>query len=88
MRVILGGFVLGAPHPGDGDMAEKRPPVFWGRGAEDRVIGVPAIDRTADFLPGHSALVERIYPGLAPGISKSELDDVSAFIAAQLAGDS
>jgi len=52
------------------------------------VIGVPAIDRTADFLPGHSTLVERIYPGLAHGISKSELDDVSAFIAAQLAGDS
>jgi phospholipase/carboxylesterase len=84
--VVLGGFVLGAPQPGDDDIAASLPPVFWGRGAEDRVIGVPAIERTSGFLPRHSTLVERTYPGLAHGISQAELDDVSAFIAAQLAG--
>jgi phospholipase/carboxylesterase len=83
--VVLGGFVLGAPQPGDDDIAATRPPVFWGRGADDRVIGVPAIERTSDFLPRHSTLVERIYPGLAHGISQDEIDDVSAFIAARLA---
>ena len=83
--VILGGFVLGAPQSGDDDIAASRPPVFWGRGAEDRVIGVPAIERTSAFLPQHSTLVERIYPGLAHGISQGEIDDVSAFISAQLA---
>jgi phospholipase/carboxylesterase len=82
--VVLGGFVLGAPQPGDGDLAASLPPVFWGRGAEDRVIGVPAIERTSGFLPQHSTLVERVYPGLAHGISQGEVDDVSAFIAAQL----
>jgi len=84
--VILGGFVLGAPQPGDDDVAASLPPVFWGRGAEDRVIGVPAIERTSAFLPQHSTLVERIYPGLAHGISQAEVVDVSAFIAAQLTG--
>jgi phospholipase/carboxylesterase len=84
--VILGGFVLGATQPGDVDIAASRPPVFWGRGAEDRVIGVPAIDRTSAFLPEHSTLVERIYPGLAHGISQDEIDDVSEFLSVGLAG--
>jgi phospholipase/carboxylesterase len=83
--VVLGGFVLGAAQPGDDEIAATRPPVFWGRGADDRVIGVPAIERTSDFLPGHSTLVERVYPGLAHGISQGEIDDVSAFIAARVA---
>lgn len=85
--VVLGGFVLGAPQPADDAIAANRPPVFWGRGAEDRVIGVPAIARTSHFLPQHSTLVERIYPGLAHEISQAEVDDVSAFIAAHLLGD-
>jgi phospholipase/carboxylesterase len=83
--VVLGGFVLGAPQPGDDAIASSRPPVFWGRGSEDRVIGVPAIERTSAFLPHHSALVEKVYPGLAHGISQAEVDDVAAFITAQLA---
>ena len=84
--VILGGFVLGAPQPADDDLAASRPPVFWGRGSEDRVIGAPAVDRTSAFLPQHSTLVERVYPGLAHGISQDEIDDVSAFLSEQLAG--
>jgi len=80
--VVLGGFVLGAPQPGDDAIAAALPPVFWGRGAEDRVIGAPAIERTSAFLPGHSSLVERVYPGLAHGIGQAEVDDVSAFLAA------
>jgi phospholipase/carboxylesterase len=82
--VVLGGFVLGAAQPADDVIATNRPPVFWGRGAEDRVIGVPAIERTSAFLPQHSTLTEGVYPGLAHGISQGELDDVAAFISAQL----
>jgi len=78
--VVLGGFVLGAPMPGDASLLAELPPVFWGRGAEDGVIGQPAIQRTADFLPQHSTLVERVYPGLAHGINTAELDDVVAFV--------
>ncbi|MGA1838090.1 esterase [Herbiconiux sp. 11R-BC] len=81
--VVLGGFVQRSPQPGDAHLAETRPPLFWGRGAEDRVIGSPAIQRTSAFLPAHTALVERIYPGLAHGISAQELADVREFIAKQ-----
>jgi phospholipase/carboxylesterase len=78
--VILGGFVLGAAQTGDTDLATARPPVFWGRGAEDRVIGEPAITRTTAFLPQHTSLVERVYPGLAHGIDAAELADVRDFL--------
>lgn len=44
--VILGGFVLGAPQPGDDVLAVERPAAFWGRGEDDRVITGPAIART------------------------------------------
>jgi phospholipase/carboxylesterase len=82
--VVLGGFVLGAVQPADAALVESRPAVFWGRGSEDRVIGVPAISRTSDFLPGHSSLEEHVYPGLAHGISNAEVDDVRAFLTAQV----
>jgi phospholipase/carboxylesterase len=80
--VILGGFVLGAAQPADESFIAGQPPVFWGRGDQDRVITAAAVERTAEFLPKHSALVERIYPGLAHGISAEELADVRAFLTA------
>lgn len=79
--VILGGFVLGASQPADSFLAADRPPVFWGRGADDRVIADIAIERTAAFLPDHSTLVEKIYPGLGHGISGEEVADVREFLA-------
>ncbi|MGN6127651.1 MAG: alpha/beta hydrolase [Humibacter sp.] len=78
--VVLGGFVQAAEQPADAVLAASRPPVFWGRGAEDRVIAPHAIDRTAAWLPGRSTLVERVYPGLAHGIDARELADVRAFL--------
>jgi phospholipase/carboxylesterase len=79
--VVLGGFVQRSAQPGDTVLADIRPPLFWGRGSEDRVIGTPAIERTRAFLPAHSTLDERIYPGLAHGISAQELTDVRDLIA-------
>ncbi len=85
--VILGGFVLGATQPGDETLRESLPPVFWGRGAEDRVIAPVAITRTTEFLPVHSSLIEKVYPGLAHGINAAELDDVRDFIAAEIGAE-
>ncbi|MEI5584769.1 MULTISPECIES: alpha/beta hydrolase [unclassified Agromyces] len=82
--VVLGGFVLGSAQPADAALAASRPPAFWGRGAEDRVIAAHAVARTAEWLPRHTTLVERVYPGLAHGISPGELADVRAFLAAHL----
>lgn len=78
--VILGGFVVSAPQPADDAIAASRPPVFWGRGTEDRVIAEHAVATTSEWLPGHTTLTERVYPGLAHGIHAEELADVRAFL--------
>ncbi|MEZ0448498.1 alpha/beta hydrolase [Cellulomonas sp. ICMP 17802] len=79
--VVLGGFVQAAEQPVDEELARSRPPVFWGRGADDHVIAEHAIDRTTQWLPAHSTLVEKVYPGLGHGIDGRELADVRAFLA-------
>ena len=78
--VVLGGFVLGAPQPGDGFLREQRPALFWGRGAQDRVITPAAIARSSEFFPRHTTLNEQVYPGLGHGINASELGDVRDFL--------
>lgn len=78
--VILGGFVLGHPQPGDEILSAERPPVFSGRGTLDGVITAEAVARTDAWLPGHSLLTDRRYDGLGHGISPEELADVVAFL--------
>lgn len=80
--VILSGFILGAPQPADTSLAENRPPVFWGRGAQDRVIAAPAITRTESWLPAHTQPTCRVYNGLAHGINATEIADVRDFLTA------
>ena len=78
--VILAGFVLSAPQPGDEMLAATKPAVFWGRGLEDRVIAAPAVARAAAWLPLHTTLTERTYTGLAHGTDQAEIDDVRGFL--------
>jgi phospholipase/carboxylesterase len=82
--VVLAGFVLGTEQPADELLAIDRPAVFWGRGDADGVITPDAVDRTAAFLPDHSTLTQRMYPGLGHGISAQEIADVRAFLADHL----
>jgi len=78
--VQLSGFVVQGASGADADLAESRPPVFWGRGTRDDAIPAATIARTAEWLPEHSALDARIYEGMGHSISPRELADVSAFI--------
>jgi phospholipase/carboxylesterase len=78
----LSGFVAEAAEPGDEVIA--RHPVFWGRGDADLVIPESAIERTAAWLPGHVDLTAAVYRGLPHSISAEELDDIAAFLTAQL----
>jgi phospholipase/carboxylesterase len=78
--VVLSGFSLDAELPGDEELARRRPPVFFGRGDVDGVISAETTARIAAWLPGHSTLTEKVYPGLAHSISADELADVSAFL--------
>ena len=52
------------------------------------MIAADAIERTNQWLPGHSSLTERVYPDLAHGISNQEIDDVRTFLIGKLWGRS
>lgn len=82
--VVLGGFVLGEEQPADAQLRVSQPALFSGRGADDQVITKAAVDRTDAWLPIHTTVTARLYPGLAHGIDAQELADVQAFLAEQL----
>ena len=82
--VNLSGFVISGRAPGDPELAHSRPPVFWGRDAADPVIPADAIARTKAWLPSHSTLTTKLYPGIRHGVSQEEITDVSAFLAKTL----
>lgn len=84
--VNCSGFSVHRSHPGDAALAARRPPVFWGRDVADPIITAAAIERTAAWLPGHSALTERRYPGIGHAISREELGDIAAFLAEHVPG--
>ncbi|MGO1257283.1 MAG: alpha/beta hydrolase [Microbacterium gubbeenense] len=82
--VNLSGYAAGGSLPGDDTLALSRPPVFWGRGTDDEVIPEAAITQTTDWLPTHSGLVGRVYPGLAHAVSPQEILDVATFLEKQV----
>lgn len=82
--VNLAGFIVPGDAPADARLADLRPPVFWGRGEADPVIPGSAIERTEQWLPPHSRLTTRTYPGVGHAISREEIDDVSEFLTAAL----
>jgi phospholipase/carboxylesterase len=82
--VNLSGYATPGELPGDQELAELRPPVFWGRGTRDDVIPEFLVDHTTDWLPAHADLSGRVYPGLTHSVSEQELDDVRTFLDKQL----
>jgi len=82
--VNLSGAVVPFPAPADARLAERRLPVFWGRGSADPIIPAILIDPTRAWLSRNTDLTERIYPGLGHNVSIAELDDLSAFITEHL----
>jgi phospholipase/carboxylesterase len=87
--VVLSGLIARGDQPADDALAsissaESRPPVFWGRGDADAVIWPEAIARLAAWLPEHATATTRVYAGLAHGVNGEEMDDVKAFLSANL----
>jgi phospholipase/carboxylesterase len=78
--VQLSGYVTGGDLPGDAQLVDVRPPVFWGRGTADDIIPHEAVVRTEQWLPGHSNLDSRIYEGMPHSVSQAELGDVIGFL--------
>jgi phospholipase/carboxylesterase len=83
--VNLSGYATPGSLPGDGVLATRLPPVFWGRGTHDDVIPEALVAHTTEWLPGHSELSGRVYPGLTHSVSEAELADVRAFLDKRLA---
>jgi len=78
--VALSGYAVPDALPDDDGLRTSRPKVFWGRGTHDDVIPAALIDHTAQWLPDHSELTGRVYPGLTHSISEDELLDVRVFL--------
>jgi len=85
--VNLAGYVDAEPLPTDAELAERRPPVFWGRGARDEVIPAARVAHTVQWLPDHVDLSGRVYAGLTHSVSQEELDDVRVFLEKRLTDD-
>lgn len=82
--VALSGYVSPGDLPADEELAEVRPPVFWGRGTADDVIPAPLIQHSIEWLPRHVELSGRVYPGLAHAVSQEELGDIDTFLRKRL----
>ena len=78
--VNLSGYVTPGDLPKDAALAERRPPVFWGRGTNDDVIPEFLVEHTTQWLPERVELSGRVYPGLTHSVSEQELDDVRIFL--------
>lgn len=78
--VALSGYASSGDLPLDDDLKANRPPVFWGRGSNDDIISAHLIEHTSQWLPDHSTLTGRVYPGLTHSISADELLDVRRFL--------
>ncbi|WP_341933580.1 alpha/beta hydrolase [Microbacterium sp. LWO14-1.2] len=78
--VALSGYAAPGELPRDVELAELRPPVFWGRGTNDDVVPAALVAHTAEWLPAHSELSGRVYTGLTHSISEDELGDVRTFL--------
>lgn len=82
--VPLSGFVFPDAHRGDAALAERRPPVFWGRGDADELFPPERLAFSQTWIPEHTTLTERVYRGLGHGINEEELGDIADFIRKQL----
>lgn len=82
--VVLAGFVTEEGNTADAALAERQPPVFWGRGDADQVIWPAAVARTATWLEEHADLTSKVYGGLGHSVNEQELRDVTAFLHAHV----
>jgi phospholipase/carboxylesterase len=85
--VNLAGFLVSGEQEGDAALAVSRPPVFWGRGAQDELFRgelAGLVTRTEPWLAAHATAQVHVYPGLGHSISREELDDVNAFLRERL----
>jgi phospholipase/carboxylesterase len=78
--VQLAGFLVNDVQPGDQVLAQRRPPVFWGRGELDAVIPDQAIVRTRSWMAAHTSPQEVVYPRMGHDVAGREVTDFVTFV--------
>lgn len=78
--VSFSGFLAHGALPQDEALARCRPPMFYGHGSADDIFPVEEVEAMSAFYAAHTALTERIYPGMAHSICMTEMRDVSTFL--------
>lgn len=78
--VNCSGFVAPGRFDGDAQLAQTRPPMFWGRDEADPIIDEQRIALTNAWAPEHTTLEAHLYDGILHGIGADELVDISAFL--------
>ncbi|NEG89558.1 alpha/beta hydrolase [Bifidobacterium aerophilum] len=78
--VSFSGFLAHAPLAGDDELAQRRPPMFYGHGSADDIFPQDEVRAMSHFYAAHVTLTERVYPGMTHSICMEEMRDVSAFL--------
>lgn len=81
---LVAGLVSPLPRPGDAELREKRPDVFWGRGERDDVIPPVAITSTSAWLREHTTAQLHTEPDLGHEFSGEMLCAMREFYAARI----
>jgi phospholipase/carboxylesterase len=84
--VIIAGFLGIGEEPGDDELLEVRPPVYWMRGLRDESITLMDVQRVAYFLPPHTTLTTAEHPLLDHELSETFLAAAGRFLTAWAAG--
>ncbi|WP_166404842.1 alpha/beta hydrolase [Labedella endophytica] len=84
--VILAGFLGVGDEPGDDELLDVRPPVYWMRGLRDESITLMDVQRVAYFLPPHSTLTTAEHPLLGHELSEVFLAAAARYLGAWAAG--
>lgn len=82
--VVLAGLIAPTERAADAHISQSRPPVFWGRGADDTVIWPAAISRAEAFLSTHTDLSAHVYSGLAHSVDERMMTDMKTFLTTHL----
>jgi phospholipase/carboxylesterase len=79
--VVLIAALLGTgDEPGDDELLDVRPPVYWMRGLRDEAITLMDVQRVAYFLPPHSRLTTAEHPLLGHDLSDTFLAAAGAYL--------
>jgi phospholipase/carboxylesterase len=82
--VVLSGFVVPVALPRDEELAQRRVPVFAGRGTADTMVPQLLVTLTDAWLAEHTDLTSHRYPALGHNVSDAEIGDLAAFLARQI----